>query len=265
MTFYSPGQIFLHIGPISIRYYGLMFLLGFILASFALKKLAFRYTLESEPLINCALVCFIGGICGARLYFVILNLAYFLNHLTEIFAVWQGGLSIHGGIIGAFLVGLWYAKKTGLPILPTADTLTAVVPLAQAIGRWGNFFNCELFGLPVAENFPFKQYIPPEMRPHQFVANEFFQPAFLYESAWDLVLFLVLYFLIFPKFKNYPGVTFCLYLAGYSLGRILIEPLRLDSIMFGDIQIPLVVSYLFLFVALVALVVIGIRIKKPQA
>ncbi len=174
----------------------------------------------------------------------------------------EGGLSIHGGIVGALLVGIWYGKKVGLPILQTADILTAVVPLAQAIGRWGNFFNCELFGSPVAEDFPFKQYIPPEMRPPQFAANEFFQPAFLYESVWDLVLFLALYFIIFPKFKNYPGVTFCVYLAGYSLGRILIEPIRLDSIMFGDIQIPLLVSYLFLFIALAALIVLGIKSKK---
>ncbi len=262
MTFYSPGQIFLHIGPITIRYYGLMFLLGFLMASFALKKIASRYGLESEPLISCALVCFIGGICGARLYFVLLNLPYFLNHLAEIFAVWRGGLSIHGGIIGAVLVGIWYGKKVGMPLFQTADILTAVVPLAQAVGRWGNFFNCELFGLPVGDDFPFKQYIPPEMRPAQYAANDFFQPAFLYESAWDLVLFFVLYFFVFPRFKNYPGVTFCVYLAGYSLGRILIEPIRLDSIMFGDIQVPLAVSYLFLFIALGALVILGIRSKK---
>jgi len=262
MTFYSPGQIFLHIGPISIRYYGLMYLVGFILASFALKKLANRYNLESESLINCALVCFIGGIVGARLYFVLLNCPYFFNHITEIFAVWRGGLSIHGGIIGAFLIGLWYARRLALPIWPTADILTVVAPLAQAIGRWGNFFNCELFGLPVNQNFPFKQYIPSEMRPAQFATNEFFQPAFLYESCWDLVLFLLLYFLIFPRFKNYPGVTFCIYLIGYSLGRILIEPIRLDSIMFGNIKVPLVVSYFFLFASLTALIGLGFKAKK---
>ena len=263
MTFYSPGQVFLHIGSISIRYYGLMFffLLGFICASFALKKLAARDKTDAEPLINCALICFLGGIFGARLYFVLLNLSYFLNHLTEIFAVWLGGLSIHGGIIGATLVGIYYAKKEHLPIWPTADLLVSVVPLAQSIGRWGNFFNCELFGSPVGEDFPFKQYIPPELRPPQYSAAAFFQPTFLYESIWDLVLFFLLYFVILPKFRKYPGITFCIYLIGYSLGRILIEPIRLDSIMFGSAKIPLIVSYVFLFIALLLLLILA-KTKK---
>lgn len=263
MTFYSPGQVFLHIGPIVIRYYGLMFLLGFILATLALRKLATKYDLDSESLINCALVCFIGGIFGARLYFVLLSLPYFMNHPLEIFAVWQGGLSIHGGIIGALLIGIWYARRNKLPILSTADVIASVVALAQAVGRWGNFFNCELYGRPVSADFLLKQYIPLEMRPAQFINNDFFHPAFLYESAWDLVLFLLLYFIVFPKFKNCPGMTFFIYIAGYSIGRILIEPIRLDSIMFGNLQIPLLVSYIFLAVALIALAIL--KKRCPQS
>lgn len=262
MTFYSPGQVFFHLGPITIRYYGLMYLLGFFLATLVLKKLAYRYKFESEPLINCALICFIGGIIGARLYFVALSMSYFSSHLTEVFALWRGGLSIHGGIVGALISGILYAKKERLPIWITADVLSTVVPLGQAVGRWGNFFNCELFGSPVSGDFPFKQYIPPELRPVQFAGNEFFQPAFLYESVWDLVLFFLLYFVIFPKFKNRPGITFFVYIASYSLGRILIEPIRLDSIMFNSFQVPLVVSYIFLIVSVCGLILLSCKYKK---
>ncbi len=263
MTFYSPGQIFLHIGPISIRYYGLMFLLAFLCASFVLKKLASRYDFNADLILNCALVCFIGGIFGARLYFVLLSWPYFIDHIFDAFAIWQGGLSIHGGIIGSAIVGIWYAKKNKLPIFSTADILTTAAPLAQAIGRWGNFFNCELFGLPVAANFPFKQYIPPNLRPSEFTANEYFHPTFLYESVWDLVLFFLLYFYVLPRFNKSPGMTSLIYIIGYSLGRILIEPIRLDSIKYGNIQIPLVVSYLFLFASIIALVILKRRTPKP--
>ncbi len=262
MTFYSPGQIFLHIGPISIRYYGLMYLLAFILASFVIKKLSLRYKFDPDLLINCALVCFLSGIFGARLYFVLLSWPYFASHLTEIFAVWQGGLSIHGGLLGALLIGIWYVKKKNLPIMRTADILATVVPLGQAIGRWGNFFNCELFGLPVDASFLFKQYIPPNLRPPQFASCEFFHPTFFYESVWDLVLFLGLYFLILPKFNRIPGVTLFVYMIGYSLGRILIEPIRLDSIMFGATKIPLVASWIFLLLSLVAMAIVYLRDKK---
>lgn len=264
MTFYSPGQIFLHIGPISIRYYGLMYLLAFLLVSFAIKKLAFRYKLEAETLINCALVCFLGGICGARFYFVLLCWPYFLNHMWEIIALWQGGLSIHGGIIGAALAGVWYAKKKKLPVLSTADILGTVVPLGQAIGRWGNFFNCELFGLPVSADFPFKQYIPPAMRPEQFANCEFFHPTFLYESVWDLVLFFALYFVVLPRFNKHPGITFFIYIAGYSLGRILIEPIRVDSIMFGTTKIPLVASWVFLLLSLAAITILYMKDSRTD-
>lgn len=261
MIFYSPGPIFLHIGPIAIRYYGLMYLLSFLLASFALNRLASRMNISSEPLINCALICFLGGICGARLYYVLLSLPFFINHLSEIFAIWHGGLSIHGGIIGGALAAVWYCRKNKILVLPTADLLSTVVPLGQSIGRWGNFFNNELFGLPVSTDFPLKQYIPAEARPPQFANNQYFHPTFLYESIWDLVLFFVLYFIILPKFKNYPGLTFFIYIAGYSLGRILIEPLRTDSIMFGTMQIPLIASWVFLLLSLIAAVFIGFKYK----
>jgi phosphatidylglycerol:prolipoprotein diacylglycerol transferase len=261
MTFYSPGSIFIHLGPIIIRYYGIMYLLGFLLATMTLRRLAARFNVELEPLFNCALVCFLSGIIGARIYYVLLSLPYFANNILEIPAIWHGGMSIHGGIIGSIIGSIIYCKQKHLPVLATGDLLGTVVPLAQAIGRWGNFFNNELFGLPVPASFTIKQYIPPEMRPERFASFEFFQPAFFYESVWDFILFLTLYFIVLPKCRRYPGVTFFIYVSGYSLGRILIEPIRVDSIMLGSIQIPLIASWVFLFLSLFGIGTVWMRYK----
>jgi len=105
------------------------------------------------------------------------------------------------------------------------------MPLAQAIGRWGNFFNSEAFGKPVGSDFPLKLFIPEESRPFQFRDQLYFQPTFLYESIYDLLLFFVLYFGIAERVKKYPGLLSCIYIAGYSIGRLIIEPMRTDSLL----------------------------------
>ena len=263
--FQSPGSIFLKLGPVTIRWYGVMIALGFITASLALSRLAKKTGQNSESLINCAIVCFMGGISGARLYFVTLSWSYFQNHLGEICATWNGGLSIHGGIIGAVISGCIYAYIYKLPALQYADILTAVAPLGQAIGRWGNFFNSEAFGKPVADDFPLRLFIPSESRPAAFLKNNYFHPAFLYESIWDFALFAALYFVALPRLSAYPGLSFLLYIAGYSLGRMLIEPLRVDSIMIGQFQAPLVVSTANFVLALIAIACVILFYRRRRS
>ncbi|HEY9784713.1 MAG TPA: prolipoprotein diacylglyceryl transferase family protein, partial [Candidatus Obscuribacterales bacterium] len=136
------------------------------------------------------------------------------------------------------------------------DLLGSSMPLAQSIGRWGNFFNSEAFGKPVSESFPLRLYIPPENRPSTFSTADFFHPTFLYESVWDLLLFVICYFALADRLRNYPGVTFCLYIGGYSIGRLLIEPLRTDSLMAFGIPAPMLASALMLGIAMVGLLVL---------
>jgi phosphatidylglycerol:prolipoprotein diacylglycerol transferase len=131
------------------------------------------------------------------------------------------------------------------------------VPVAQAIGRWGNFFNSELFGRPVAADFFLRVYIPLEDRPAGYREFSYFHPTFLYESVWDLLLFFLLYLVVIHKARGYPGLTFMVYLAGYSAGRMLIEPLRIDGFSFvGGLQTPFVISAVFLVGAILGMVVI---------
>ncbi len=265
MTLQSPGAILFQLGPLTIRWYGFLIALGAVIACSAATRLAKRFGYDTEHVLNCVFWCFIGGIIGARLYYVALKYDYFLQHLNEIPATWLGGLSIHGGLIGATILGGLYCRKVKLPILPMADLISVCVPLAQAIGRWGNFFNSELFGRPVAPDFFLKVFIPLQDRPEGYREFSYFHPTFLYESVWDLLLFFLLYSVVIHKTRAYPGLTFMVYLAGYSLGRMLIEPLRIDGFSFvGGLQTPFVISAVFLVGAILGMFVIVKRGNSRQ-
>ncbi len=242
MILQSPGAIFIKLGFLTIRWYGVLIALGFLAAAFMANRLADRWQINREQMTNCALIAFIGGILGGRLYFVALNPTYFLGHPQDIMATWQGGMSIHGGIIGGFLTGAVYCHFNKLPVGRVLDLGGCCTPLAQAIGRWGNFFNSEAFGKPVSDDFPLKLFIPVENRPMQYFNHSYFHPAFLYESIWNLMIFLFLYYFAGQRLVKYPGLTFLLYLALYSLGRLLIEPIRVDSIMAGSTPVPIIAS-----------------------
>jgi phosphatidylglycerol:prolipoprotein diacylglycerol transferase len=283
MEFQSPGAILFHLGPLTVRWYGIMVALGFLAATSAATRLAKRWEMApgqgscpfvdgfEDKIVNLALLCFIGGIIGARLYFVALSWPQFASNPSEIFfSAREGfsirGLSIHGGIIGALIVGLTYCWRTKLPFLTSCDVIAACLPLGQAIGRWGNFFNSEAFGRPVPDHFPLKLFIPPDQRPLLFSNFQFFHPTFLYESLWDLALFLILFKYAADKLRKYPGLTSCVYLAGYSIGRLLIEPIRVDSIMFAPgLPTPSLVSGLSLIIALIGMLIILMRNRARSA
>lgn len=219
-----------------------MIALGFLVATWAATFLARRRDIDPDKLINGCLVAFMCGIAGARLYYCALNWETFSQHPEQIVATWQGGLSIHGGMIGALLAGWVYCRYSKLAFTTAIDIVGCVVPLAQAIGRWGNFFNSEAFGKPVPADFPLKLYIPPAMRPAGLEAHEYFHATFLYEMVWNLGVFALLYFFLYDRVRQYPGMAFLIYVFLYSIGRFAIEPMRTDSIMVGTVAAPYVVS-----------------------
>ena len=197
------------------------------------------------------LLAFIAGILGGRLYYVALKWDEFAINPQDILATWKGGMSIHGGIIGGFIAGVLYAHYARLPKRQVADIVASVLPLGQAIGRWGNFFNSEAFGGPVPEGFPLAVFIPAEARPPVYASNELFHATFLYESVWDFGIFALLYFYLSKRLQRVPGVCFLVYLALYNIGRLMIEPLRSDSIMAGQIPVPIIASAVQLLLAVV--------------
>jgi len=253
MIFSSPTitGILFQLGPLTVRYYGLMIALGALAAISCATAMASKRGLDDQKLVNCALSSFIGAIVGARLYYVALSWSNYANNLADIMATWHGGMSLHGGIIGAFIGCLIYCKVSKTKFWPFCDVITTSVPLAQSIGRWGNFFNSEAFGKPVGDDFPLKLFIPPDRRPLQFHAFNYFHPTFLYEAVWDLGLFLLLYFVLANILKKYDGMAFFVYISIYSVGRLLIEPIRSDSIMAGTIPFPIIASVVGLLIGII--------------
>jgi phosphatidylglycerol:prolipoprotein diacylglycerol transferase len=186
----------------------------------------------------------VAGILGARIYYVIFNWNYYSKYPSEIYKIWHGGLAIHGGIFGALLMIFIYSKIKGyFKFVHATDLFTSVLPLAQAIGRWGNFFNYEAYGRPTT--LPWKMYVPPERRMPGFDIDRFFHPTFLYESLWDITIFVFLSFFVEKRKREY-GETTALYLILYSVGRFWIESLRLDSLMAGHFRAAQVVSIILI-------------------
>jgi phosphatidylglycerol---prolipoprotein diacylglyceryl transferase len=261
--FESPGSVLLKLGPVVIHWYGLMIALGCISAIATAARLSKQFNFDQEKVINCALYCFLGGVIGARIYYVCLKADYFAKHLLEIPATWLGGLSIHGGLVGATILGALYCRNEKLKFWSMCDLLATITPLAQAIGRWGNFFNSELYGLPVPDSFPVKLFIAPEYRLSTYRNASFYHPTFLYESVLDLALFVLLLKLVLPRATNYPGLTFMTYLSGYSVIRLIVEPLRVDSFAsFGGIQSPIIASAAMLAVAIIGAAIVVVRHRR---
>lgn len=227
--FKSPAEIAFNIFGFPVYFYGItlaLAILAGIYASYYIYKKFYNTENNAEKIIDFSPYIIIIGIVGARLYYCLVNYSYYISHPLEIFYVRQGGLSIHGMIILGVLSLFMFAKIYKMSFLKLFDVFMCGTALAQSIGRWGNFFNSEAFGLPA--DVLWKLYIPVSKRPPEFINYEYFHPTFLYESILDFVIFIIL-LLIFKRFINKPGVVACIYLILYSFARIYVEHIRIDS------------------------------------
>ena len=243
--FQSPGDVAFRIFDFPVYYYGIIMAFA-VFCGFCIAYLLFKkyYDKENNIILDISSWLIIAGIIGARLYYCLVNFSYYTNKPLEIFYIRQGGLSVHGMIIGGLLALLFFSKKYKISFWKFTDVFLCGTALAQCIGRWGNFFNSEAFGLPC--NMPWKLYIPISERPLEYINCEYFHPTFLYESILDLFIFIIL-LLLFKRFSNNTGVITGLYLIFYSVIRIFVESLRIDSVL-NIIGIPIaqIVSVLFL-------------------
>ncbi|MGE5297619.1 MAG: prolipoprotein diacylglyceryl transferase [Acidobacteriaceae bacterium] len=240
------------IGNIEIRFYGIILAASALIGYMVCRKYSQSFGLTPKSFDDLAFFTIIFGFLGARLYTVAFDFGYYRLNPQEIFKVWHGGLSIFGALLGGLLYLRIWAGKDNQLFKKIIDLACLGIPLAQAFGRFGNFFNHEAFGLPT--NLPWKMFVPLNDRPLQFQGFEFFHPTFLYES---LLLLLVFFLLLWVKNKVKPGVLAFLYLGGYSLIRFFIEPLRLDSIFIGGYKADQVV-------AIAVLLISGIMIIRWQ-
>ncbi len=249
--FTSPGPELLALGPFTIRWYGLLIaaavLIGLVLSS----RLARSRNLETGLISDLLPLLVLAAVIGARVYYVAfewhnysganfwsqLNLFWLKVPIPRAFLIWEGGIAIHGALIAGTLILILFCRWRRQPFWDVLDVLVPSVALGQAIGRWGNFFNSEAFGVPT--DLPWKLFIPYQDRPNVYADSQFFHPTFLYESIWNFVLFLVLLFVFRRGTKGAislpSGAISCIYLIGYSLGRVWIEGLRIDPLCIGSL------------------------------
>ncbi|HEX6210693.1 MAG TPA: prolipoprotein diacylglyceryl transferase [Methylomirabilota bacterium] len=248
----SPGAIAFQIGPLVIRWYGILMATSIIVALWLAHRQAKREGLPADEIISVGQWAILAGLLGARLYEVVFNWDYYGQYPQKIFAVWEGGLAIHGGLIVGPLVGAWLAWRKRLPILRGLDVTAPPFAIGQAIGRWGNFFNEEAFGQPT--DLPWKLYISPPHRPPGYTQFDYFHPTFLYESLWDLAVFVALIAWLRPRLREQPGSLFFVYIGLYSVGRFAIEAIRLDSFWLGPFRVAQLASLLGVVVAMIGLI-----------
>jgi phosphatidylglycerol:prolipoprotein diacylglycerol transferase len=246
-VFASPGAIAFELGPLQIRWYGILMATAILVGFWLAHRRATQDGLPADQLIRAAQWGVVAGLVGARLYEVVFNWDYYGRFPWKIIAVWEGGLAMHGGLIVGPLVGALLASKWGVPVLRALDVIAPSMILGQAIGRWGNFFNEEAFGRPT--DLPWKLYISPPHRPAELRQVDFFHPTFLYESLWNLLVFVVLVRWIRPRVGRHPGAVFFAYIGLYSVGRFFIEALRLDSFWIGPLRVGQIASVAGVLVA----------------
>ena len=231
-TFTSPGPLVFQLGPFALRWYGLLIAVA-VLAGLALAtRLGRARGIEPAMIADLLPLLVLGAVVGARLYYVLLEWRQYSADWLSALAIWRGGIAIHGALIGGSLTTVLYCRWRRQRFWPLLDVLMPAVALGQAIGRWGNFFNSEAFGLPT--DLPWKLGIPLANRPLDFLNEPSFHPTFLYESIWNLGVCVLLLLLFRAASRGRivlrPGALSCVYLMAYSSGRIWIEGLRLDPL-----------------------------------
>ena len=222
----SPSSGVLHLGPFPLRAYAGCILLGVVVAAWYGDRRWVARGGQQGTVPDVAAVAVPAGLVGARLYHVVTSPDLYTKEPVEALYIWHGGLGIWGGVIGGAL-GAWFIlRRRGISFLAFADVLAPALPIAQAIGRFGNYFNQELFGKPTT--LPWGLEIDQEHRPIGYASSDTFHPTFLYEALWDLgVAGLVIW--AERRWQLGKGRAFALYVAGYCVGRGWIEALRIDD------------------------------------
>ncbi|MDU6759731.1 MAG: prolipoprotein diacylglyceryl transferase [Streptococcus parasanguinis] len=252
------NPVALQLGPISIRWYAICIVSGLILAVYLSMKEAPRKKIDPDAIIDFILIAFPLAIVGARLYYVIFEWGYYSQHPGEIFAIWNGGIAIYGGLLTGALVLYLFSRRRLIEPIDFLDIAAPSVMIAQSIGRWGNFFNQEAYGAAVKS----LNYLPSFIRNQMYIDGSYRQPTFLYESSWNFLGFLLILILRRkPQFLRQGEIT-AFYLIWYGFGRMIIEGMRTDSLMFAGLRVSQWLSMILILVGL-AVILYQRRKKAP--
>ena len=241
-------RVLLDLGFIKIYYYSIFILLGVIVGGIFVYLELRREKVNKEKLFDVFFYTIIFAFIGARAYYVLFNLSYYLSNPIEILYIWHGGLAIHGGILGGVLYLWYYSRKHKLNLVKLLDILVVGLIIGQVIGRWGNFFNSEAYGYVTSYGYLKSLYIPEFIIRGMYINGDYHMPTFFFESCWNLLGFII--FLVIRKFyKNLKtGQLLGFYMMWYSFIRFIIEGMRLDSLMLGPIRMAQLVSVVLFIV-----------------
>lgn len=234
------NPIAFQIGNFEVRWYGILIALGVVVAILLANYNCKKKDVDFDTVLDGFFVAFPASIIGARAYYVIFEFQNYKDNIIDIFNIRQGGLAIHGGLIGAFLAVYIFFKIKKLNILKYLDIVAPSIILAQAIGRWGNFMNGEAHGGEVS--YEFISRFPSFIQRGMNIGGTYYHPTFLYESIWNIIVCIVLLVILYKKRISEHGIVIASYMTLYSLGRVFIEGLRTDSLMIGSIKVAQLVS-----------------------
>ena len=252
----SLDRVFFQLGPISIYWYGVIIATGLFLGLYLATKEADRLGLKKDLIVDLIVFATPVAILFARIYYVIFEWEMYQGGpWWKVIAVWEGGIAIHGALIGAVLTAIVYARIKKVSFWQLADIIAPSLILGQAIGRWGNFMNQEAHGGPMSEAAyeNFHQYLPDFIMNQMCIDGIMYYPTFLYESLWNILIFIIL--ILLRKYNPLRGNIFLSYVILYSIGRFFIEGLRTDSLYFGPIRQAQLFSVTLIVIAIVVMIV----------
>jgi phosphatidylglycerol:prolipoprotein diacylglycerol transferase len=247
-------RVAIHIGSIQIYWYGIIIGMGVFIGLWLAMRESKRRGLDKDLFVDLLIYAVPISIISARIYYVIFEWSYYKDHLGDIYKIWNGGIAIHGALIGAVITTIFFARSRNISFWKIADIAAPSLILAQGIGRWGNFINQEAYGDVVSRQFLENLMLPDFIIDQMFINGAYHHPTFLYESLWNFLGFGLL--LLLRRVNLRQGEMFLTYVIWYSIGRYFIEGLRTDSLMlFGEFRMAQVLSLSLIIGGIILLVV----------
>lgn len=247
------NRVAFNIFGFNVYYYSLCILLGVIVAYILITREGKKQGLPKEFISDLIFYTLIIGILGARVYYCVFNLDYYLANPSEILKIYNGGLAIHGGVIAGLIFVYFYTKKKNVSFIKILDIVAPAVIIAQSFGRWGNFFNQEAHGgITTYQNLK-NMHIPEFIINGMHIEGKYYYPTFFFESIWCLIGFIIL--MIARRNKNLrKGFQIGFYFIWYGIGRFFIEAFRTDSLMFLGLKIAQIVSLIGIIIGIIIIV-----------
>ncbi|OAH54663.1 MULTISPECIES: prolipoprotein diacylglyceryl transferase [Bacillaceae] len=253
MDGYPLNPIALDLGPIQVHWYGIIIGIGIALGFYLASKEADRLGLQKDTFADLLIWAIPIALISARLYYVLFQWEYYSANPGAIIQIWNGGIAIHGALIGSVITTIIFARKRNISFWKIVDIAAPSIILGQAIGRWGNFMNQEAHGGEVTRSFLENMHLPEFIVNQMYIDGSYYHPTFLYESVWNIIGFVLL--LLLRKVNLKRGELFLTYVIWYSIGRLFIEGLRTDSLMLTDfLRIAQVLSLSLIVLAIALLI-----------